>query len=227
MNKYIQSLDDRIRADNMRRYIEENFEGNVSAFARHIEFTPGQSRNLSASLKGSTPFGRDKASQIEVALKFPAGTLSKVNCKFPKLITDMVSLNIYQNDAAAGDDLPLLDDDHLMDQPMVLPRSYIIQHGANPKTTVGLIARGKSMQDKIKDGAIVFIDKSQTRLISGEMYCFVTNRCKRQIKYLVEGINGLIIKSENNTFPDGLIPFDSEDIEISIDGKVVFIFNPA
>lgn len=85
MSKYLQSTDDKIRADNTRRYIEENFEGNVNAFARHIEFTPAQYRNLSASLKGSIQFGKDKALRIEVALNLPTGTLSKINCEFIKL----------------------------------------------------------------------------------------------------------------------------------------------
>lgn len=223
----ILSIDDLIRVDNLNRYIQDNHNGNVRQFGKSIGLKDSQITNLTNSLAKIRPFGKAAAYTVEKLIGIPIGALSKINCKFNKSVkNDMVSLPIYQNNAATGKSNHLFDDDHLMDQPMTLPRTYLLQHGANPNTTVGLIASGKSMQDKIKDGAIVFIDKSQKNIVSGEIYCFLTNKNKRQIKYLIEGINGLIIHSENPTFQDEIITQDS-DVEIEIDGKVVFIFNPA
>jgi hypothetical protein len=223
--EFMPALDDLIRADNLNRYIKDNFGGKVAPFARHIGFSESQSGNLTASLKGKRQFGADLALKIETRLGFPIGLLSKLNCNFPDLKPEMINIPVYHNDAAAGIEHHLFEEDNIMDEPAVLPKSFIMRQGVNPAGLVGLIACGKSMEPVIKDRAIVIIDRLQKKVISGEMYCFITNNKKRQIKFLIEGVQGLVIKSSNPQYPDEVIPYDSET-EINIDGKVVFVINP-
>ena len=231
MNKYIQPIEDRIRADNIQRYITENFDGNVSAFGRHlnefIEFTPAMSRNLSVSLKGGLSLGKDKALQIETALRFPAGTLSKLNCRFPTLQPETIEIPVYKSDAAAGSGCKVYDDEYL-EEPTHLSKSFVKDLGVNPKYLIGIRVSGKSMQKVIMDKAIIILDTSPAaieKIESGAIYCFKTNGFKRQVKYLIEGVNGIIAKSENPDFGSETIPYDTQD-EVILEGRVVTAINP-
>ncbi len=79
---------------------------------------------------------------------------------------------------------------------------------------------GQSMEPTLRDGASVFVDKSQADLFEGRIYIIYLKDNGIVLKRIFRGPGMFILKSDNPTFPDITVRPD----EIDIQGRVVGVY---
>jgi len=68
---------EQIRRNNLKRIIDEHYQGNQAAFARAIEVKQTQMSNM---LNGKAPIGNSMAQRIENLIGWERGDLASVGC---------------------------------------------------------------------------------------------------------------------------------------------------
>lgn len=77
--------------------------------------------------------------------------------------------------------------------------------GASPNHVICLTLRGDSMEELIRDGSMVAVDRSKTDIREGKIYAFSHGELLR-IKYLIKRPDGsLLIRSHNPKYADEIV----------------------
>ena len=200
---------EKIRRDNLDKYIKENFK-NIRRFTMEYGVNYG---NIYTMLKGERPFGERVARELETKIGISPGFFDQVD-----LSTD-AKIPIFGNKLSAGYGNKVFDEEiigyHLLNI------SDLKNEGLEVKNLCIFFIRGDSMTPEIQDGSKVLVDTSQTELIENKIYAVAVNNeifVKKIFKDL--SANTIILRSENQSYPDKIFHINDE---LRIIGRVVYL----
>lgn len=131
-----------------------------------------------------------------------------------KLKQKMVTIPFYSEvEASAGNGIESVNE---YCEDLSIQASFL--SNADPKDTIALRIRGDSMEPIFIDGSVVFVDKSVTSVIDGQVYIFVHDGLVR-MKELERIPRGFRMKSYNESYPTEEIKTQYETVKIV--GKVI------
>ena len=85
-----------------------------------------------------------------------------------------------------------------------------------------VLVRGRSMEPTFKNGAIIGVDQSDKRVVSGEAYAVMLDYEGAAVKRLYSLPDGVLIRSDNKEFPE--VKLDKEDVpDYFILGRVCWV----
>ena len=107
------------------------------------------------------------------------------------------------------------------------PREHIFSFREDWMRQVGLVpgrveavwVTGDSMDPTIKDGDIILVDRQVDRVVDGGIYVLVVNGEVRVKRVFVKTNGALLLRSDNDVWPEELVPAD-EAHELIIEGRV-------
>lgn len=97
--------------------------------------------------------------------------------------------------------------------------------GANPGTTEFIICEGDSMLPSIEAGALLMVDKSQTKILDGKLYCIRLNNSYTAKRLQFIPPNSLKVISDNSTKYDSFYINLSEKLnyDFAVIGEIKWI----
>lgn len=134
-------------------------------------------------------------------------------------------VNIYSPVLSAGDGNDIFSEEHLGE--LSVPMQLVKEKHLDVGKLACLRVEGDSMEQKINNGAYVIIDTSKKEIINNKIYAFNINNVIR-IKRLFNALDGIIIRSDNPTYPEEKITFEDmqdNDMNFFIVGKIEVILN--
>lgn len=104
-------------------------------------------------------------------------------------------------------------------------RKLIEDIGANPSTTEFIIYEGDSMHPSIEAGALLMVDKSQTKILDGKIYCVRINNSFTAKRLQFIPPNSIKVISDNNTKYDSFYVNLSEkqNYDFAVIGEIKWI----
>ncbi len=104
-------------------------------------------------------------------------------------------------------------------EPLVIDKQLLDHINSNYKYTEVLQAFGESMEPDIKDGSLIFVDKSKKDINDKDIF-LINTKDGLYVKSINVNNDKVILKSNNQTFNDIKLDID----EINIIGKVCGLF---
>ncbi|MBP9742326.1 MAG: hypothetical protein KBD37_03110 [Burkholderiales bacterium] len=209
-----------VRVHNLTKIMEEQF-GNWHTLCAVIDKS---SSYISEVIKGiRREFTENLARNIETKLKLHPGTLDIKN----EILCGQryVIVKLYSPVLSAGAGNEPLFEEHLGE--LSVPIQLVKEKNLDVTKLVCLRVEGDSMEEKINDGAYVIIDTSKKEIINNKIYAFNINNLIR-VKRLFNGLDGIIIRSDNPLYPEEKITFEemkNSNINFFVIGKVELILN--
>lgn len=125
---------------------------------------------------------------------------------------------------AAGDGQLVFEED--AQHPLPFAASFLRDLHLKPEQAVCVYARGDSMAPGIRDGDLVLINLADTTLIDSDVYA-LRYFDQLRLKRLFRKFDGsLILRSDNPTYPDEVVPPAYLADNIAILGKVAYRSGP-
>ena len=212
INSLIMNIE-KIRRDNLHRYIMENFK-NIRKFTIHYTVNYG---NIYSMLKGERPFGERIARELETKIGLSAGFLDQEDALLSA--TNDKKIPIFNNKLSAGQGNKVFDEEiigyHLLNI------NDLKNEGLEVKNLCVFFVRGDSMTPEIQDGSKVLVDTSQTTLTDNKIYAIAVDN-EIFIKKIFKDLSSdkIILRSENNTYPDKIFKTTQE---LRVIGRVVYL----
>lgn len=106
--------------------------------------------------------------------------------------------------------------------PATYRQSYFTSKGISPDDCKRFTVHGDSMQPTLFNGDKILVNTADNVTISNNHVYAINVNDEVKVKRLIRLINGdLVIKSDNKSYPDEIIPHDSDEINFSIIGRVI------
>lgn len=215
MNKY------EIRRARLRHWLDENYDGNVSAFVR----TTGRSQSLiSQVLKGGRGFGERLARQLEKEMMVPDGWLDQApegtpvaDDEVPEHYVPVRRGTLRLSCGVAGFAIEHDDGER---QPLFFRREWFVSRGFDPERLLALRVMGASMEPGLFDGDTVVVNLADPNPIDGEAFA-VNYEGELVIKRLRRDAGEWWLTSDNSDkrrFPDKRCSGDG----VQILGRIVY-----
>lgn len=209
-----------IRVDNLTKIMEDRF-GSWNSLSKAISKRTSQMTEVIKGIKRE--FTENLAREIENKLQLNQGSLDIKNSPLEE--SRYVSVNMYSPILSAGDGNDIFSEEHLGE--LSVPIQLVKEKQLEVNKLACLRVEGDSMEQKINNGAYVIIDTSKKEIINNKIYAFSINNVIR-VKRLFNALDGIIIRSDNPTYPEEKITYnDTKDTDINffIVGKIEIILN--
>ena len=210
-----------IRRSNLRRWLDQNHDGNVSAFVRET----GRSQSLiSQVLNGTRGFGERLARQLEREMMVPEGWLDQVtedhashDDEVPEHFVPVRRGTLRLSCGVAGFAIELENGER---QPLFFRREWFVTRGFNPERLLALRVTGASMEPGLFDGDTVVVNLADANPVDGEAFA-VNYEGELVIKRMRRDAGEWWLSSDNSDkrrFPDKRCAGDG----IEILGRIVY-----
>ena len=210
-----------IRRSNLRRWLDQNHDGNVSAFVRET----GRSQSLiSQVLNGTRGFGERLARQLEREMMVPEGWLDQAteddashDDEVPEHFVPVRRGTLRLSCGVAGFAIELENGER---QPLFFRREWFVTRGFNPERLLALRVIGASMEPGLFDGDTVVVNLADANPVDGEAFA-VNYEGELVIKRMRRDAGEWWLSSDNSDkrrFPDKRCAGDG----IEILGRIVY-----
>lgn len=210
-----------LRRRRLKQWIDERYKGVQAAFVADSGINQGE---VSGLLKNKS-FGEKRAASLEAAAGMPAGYLSEEGNSSddtpvaePETTSGYVRFDLFEG--AAGMGAGMINQDYPEVVRTLEVAEWVVRRQLGFLPAAGRIrlitGRGRSMQPKIEDGDIVWIDTA-CDYFDGDDYYLINIGGETQIKMLQKRGDGLYVVSANPDFP----PYRTDPSEVSILGRAL------
>lgn len=205
-----------IRKANLRKLIDEKFNGSVNAFAKKISRPSGFFYDAFADKR---PLGERVMRYIESALGLSPHELDRPDIKhFEEKKFELI--DVYSSKLSAGHGNEILDEE-IVDQ---IPISVAImqKHGWKKDQLCCFNVDGDSMEPTLYHGSRVLINKAQQEVVNNKIYALRkgTDIFIKRL-YTVFNEHKVIAKSDNPRYPELHIDLSDENTDLKIVGMAV------
>lgn len=205
------------RKMNLQKIIESEYKGNVHHFALNI-LKLKSSSEIYNFLNDDRKISDKKAQAYELLLGLKLGTLDKDPAESKR--SEFIEIPQIKINKIEKNRTIKLEETKVQLIPML--KSWFEKNNINPANVAFIEINSDCMEDCLKNGDQVLIDKSQTELCSREIYAFWYGD-DLLIKRLFKDGNEIIAKPENSRHHTLLITPEKALINnFTIIGKVVF-----
>jgi phage repressor protein C with HTH and peptisase S24 domain len=209
-----------IRVDNLTKIMEDKY-GSWNSLCKTIGKSSSYMNEVIKGIKRE--FTENLAREVEAKLQLNPGSLDIKNSALEERRYAMV--NIYSPVLSAGDGNDIFSEDHLGE--LSVPMQLVKEKHLDVGKLACLRVEGDSMEQKINNGAYVIIDTSKKEIVNNKIYAFNINNVIR-VKRLFNALDGIIIRSDNPTYPEEKVTFEDmqdNDMNFFVVGKIEIILN--
>ncbi|TXH60766.1 MAG: hypothetical protein E6Q89_00310 [Bacteroidia bacterium] len=205
-----------IRKHNLRKIIDDQYNGSVNAFAKHIKRPPGFFYDAFADKR---PLGERVMRSIEAELGLLPHELDKEDAtNFQAKKFELI--NVYSTQLSASNGNEIFDEEIIDQTPINM--GLMIQNGWKKENLCCFVVCGDSMEPTLHNGSRVLVDTSKHEIIDNKIYA-LRNGSQIFIKRLYKVFNQqkVIAKSDNSLYPEIQIDLSSENADLKIVGQAV------
>lgn len=210
-----------LRRKRLKQWIDERHDGVQAAFVASAGINQGE---LSGLLKNKS-FGEKRAASLEAAAGMPPGYLSEepgetegAAISIPETSSGYVRFDLFEGGAGMG--TGIVNQDYPEVVKTLEVAEWVVRRKLGFMPAPGRVqlitGRGRSMQPKIEDGDIVWVDTA-CDYFDGDDYYLINIGGETQIKMLQKRSDGMYVISANPEFP----PYRADPAEVSVLGRAL------
>ncbi len=205
-----------LRRENLRKLLEDRFEGKKSALAHAIEREPSYISRCLSDKSHRKKIGEDFARHIERSLNLPSGWMDQDQDKSSAVVSEHPAFKesnvapppkmegyvpvLSWIQAGAWTDMSNVD--FISDEMVPKPPG-------SSDNTFGLRVRGQSMAPKYEPGLIIYVDPEVPAYDGDDVVAILTEDNEATFKQLVEEPGGRrLLKARNPSWPDPWVPIN-------------------